>query len=48
MELIDRLRMIMKEEFNISTDEELIQATDNLDISDFCIFAPRDKEQNNG
>ena len=40
MVLIDRLRQIMADEFDIHTDEELIEATDNLDVSIFGIFAP--------
>lgn len=48
MELIERLRKIMEEEFGITTDEELIKATDNMDTSVFGIFAPREKENING
>lgn len=45
MELIDKLRKIMAEEFEIHTDAELIKATDEMDLSDFSIFAPRKEEK---
>ena len=46
MELKERLQKIMEEQFGIKTDEQLNEAFERLDTSDFGIFTKR-KEQNN-
>lgn len=38
MELIDRLKKIMEQEFSITTDEQLMQAVENMSGIDLGIF----------
>ena len=38
MELVERLREIMRKEFGINTDEELIRAVENMEGVDLGIF----------
>lgn len=45
MELKEKLKEIMAREFGITTDEQLNEAYENMDMSLFGIFAERgDKE----
>lgn len=43
MDLIETLRNIMAEQFDIHTDEQLINAVDNLDMSSFSIFVKKEE-----
>ena len=38
MELAEKLREIMKNEFGITTDEELLEACEKIDDSIFSVF----------
>lgn len=41
MDLKERLRLIMAEEFGIKTDEELNKAYEALDLSDYGLLAQK-------
>jgi len=48
MELAERMRKIMKEQFGIETDEQLIEAVSHLDSPDLGIFvSPMKGAENN-
>jgi hypothetical protein len=47
MELIDRLKEVLKEEFNICSDEELLEAVQSMAELDLGIFVTPLKEDNN-
>ena len=45
MDLKERLKNIMAQEFGITTDEQLNEAYDRLDLSDFSVFAEGSKNE---
>lgn len=47
MELIDRLKEVLKEEFNICSDEELLEAVQSMLELDLGIFVTPLKGDNN-
>lgn len=47
MELIDRLKEVLKEEFNICSDEELLEAVQSMPELDLGIFVTPLKGDNN-
>lgn len=47
MELIDRLKEVLKEEFNICSDEELLEAVQPMPELDLGIFVTPLKGDNN-
>ena len=47
MELIDRLKEVLNEEFNICSDEELLEAVQSMPVRDLGIFVTPRKGDNN-
>lgn len=45
MDLKDRLKKIMEQEFGITTDEQLNEAFENMDMSDLGIFVKGNRNE---